>query len=365
MSFVLGCARETASLGDAGVTPRYALEVDAAKDATPQFSSSGRPEPSACMRQMGSFVGPSAYAYSVDWSPNANLLLTGTVGSLRLLAADLERESLSELVSFDLPDSQVYVKWAPDGHHAVSAGQEVRLLQVDAEPAQISELARYTGHTGPIIAVAWSRDGSYLLTGAKDESVRVLAVDLNKARLEEVAVFKGHVGRIFGVAWSPDGQSAVSAGEDGTMRLLSVDAVGGTIRELAQAKGAEWKNSVSWGPDDLVLSGDWGLFNRADMWSVGGSFVAQGLLTDFDRVGVQVLEWNAASNLLVTAAHDGNLQVFAYADRHFEGRAALQDWRYGVHAASWSPDAQHLAFAASAGERITLIDIRSCLRRSN
>ena len=242
---------------------------------------------------------------------------------------------------------------------------DVRLLRIADEPIAISEVARYNGHTGAIIAVAWSGDGQYLLTGAKDETVRVLRVDRERGPLEERAVFHAHVGRVFGVAWSPDGRNALSAGEDGTLRLLALDADGGKLSELAQVKGVDWKNSVAWGDADRpVLSGDWGLFNRAQIWSVdpvAGRIDSQGLLTDFDRVGTQVLEWNPAGSALAVAAHDDNgLQLFSYANKHFQGLGTLRGWSYGVHAATWSPDGSHLAFASAYGERITLLDVSTC-----
>jgi WD40 repeat protein len=362
-----GCA------GDA--SPRELYAVDASLSAaaswgsldagTESYSSSQHPPPSDCLRQVASFVGPEDYVYTTDWSPRSDLLLAGTIGSMRVLAVDLVRETIDEVITYSQPDSQVYVQWAPDGRYAVSAGVDVRLLRIDSDPVKISDVARYDGHSDPIIAVAWSRDGQYVLTGAKDETVRVLAVDRDHGLLEERAVFHGHKGRVFSVAWSPNGRNAVSAGEDGTLRVLAFDADSGKLSELAQSRSVDWKNTVTWGDGDRpVLSGDWGLFNRAQMWSVdlvAGEIIARGQLTDFDRVGAQVLEWNPTGSALAAAAHDDNgLQLFSYAQKHFTGRGTLKDWHYGVHAATWSPDSTHIAFASAFGERITLLDVRRC-----
>ena len=357
---VIGGASSDAGSADAGTDAAIVEYSDL------PYTSSGPPEPSDCLRRAGTFVGPNDTGYTAQWSPTADYLLAGTLGALRLLAVNLDAESVEEVATFNHPEVQVYGQWSPDGKYAVSAGQDVRLIRIDVEPPTITEVARYTGHTQAVIAVAWSPDGQSLLTAAKDGTVRVLAVDREWGSLEERALSDAHVGRVFAVSWSPDGRHVLSMGEDQTMRLLALDAEAGTLTELTHVDGADWENSVAWAAGDRpVLSGDWGLLNQVEMWSVdvaGGTLSSQGVLTQFDHVGVQVLEWNAKGTLLAAAAHDDNrLQLFSYAKHHFEGLGSLTGWLYGVHAASWSRAGTHLAIAAAYGERVTILDVRDCL----
>jgi WD40 repeat protein len=350
---------------DAGSMPANSTLESSASDAAVGFTSSGRPEPSTCLRQTGSFVGPNDFGYTADWSPTNDYLLAGTMGLLRLLAVDTAAETIREVAMFEQPPVQVYAKWSPDGRYALSAGKDLRLIRVSGDPPVIAELAHYTGHTDSIVALAWSPDGHMALTASKDETVRLLAVDGDKALLEERAVFHGHVGEVFAVAWSPDARNALSTGKDRTMRLLSVDSVAGTLTEVTSVTDVDWETAVAWAAGDRpVLSGDWGVLNQVEMWSVdasGRSLVSHGILTNFDVVGAQVLEWNRAGSALAAAGHDdSSLQLFSYRNRRFTAIGSLTHWSHGVHAASWSRDGNYLAIAAAYSEHVLLLDVRDC-----
>jgi WD40 repeat protein len=368
----------TAAMGSDCSLDSASPEVDAASDVgadcTPLdadigYTSSGPPELSSCLRQTGSFIGPNKFGYTADWSPTSDYLLAGTMGLLRLLSVDTRAETVVEVATFKQPPVQVYAEWSPDGRYALSAGADVRLIQVVGDPPAIVEIARYAGHTDSVVAVAWSPDGQLALTGSKDKTVRLLAVDGDRGLLEERASYHGHVGEVFAVAWSPDGRNALSMGKDRTMRLLSIDAAAGTLSEVTSVTDVDWETAVAWASGDRpVLAGDWGLLNQVEMWSVDAShstLVSKGVLTNFDRVGAQVLEWSRAGNLLAAAGHDDNvLQLFSYANRRFTGIGSLTNWKHGVHAASWSRDGNFIAIAAAYTEHVMLLDVRDCFSQS-
>jgi WD40 repeat protein len=178
-------------------------------------------------------------------------------------------------------------------------------------------------------------------------------------------VFHGHVGEVFAVAWSPDARNALSMGKDRTMRLLSVDSVAGTLTEVTSVTDVDWETAVAWAAGDRpVLSGDWGVLNQVEMWSVDAStrsLVSHGVLTNFDVVGAQVLEWNRSGSALAAAGHDdSSLQLFSYRNRRFTALGSLTHWAHGVHAASWSRDGNYLAIAAAYSEHVLLLDVRDC-----
>ncbi len=72
----------------------------------------------------------------------------------------------------------------------------------------IRELHRLDGHTGPVLALALSKDAKQLLSSGNDGTVRLW--DLKEYK--EVRQFQGHKDAVFAVAWSPDGRFAFSAG---------------------------------------------------------------------------------------------------------------------------------------------------------
>jgi WD40 repeat protein len=74
------------------------------------------------------------------------------------------------------------------------------------------------GHTDEVYAVAWSPDGSRIVTGGRDQVIRIWDADL----YEEVARLQGHRSYVKALAFAPDGQTLYSAGGDHTVRLWGV-----------------------------------------------------------------------------------------------------------------------------------------------
>jgi WD40 repeat protein len=85
-----------------------------------------------------------------------------------------------------------------------------------------------------VVGVAWSPDGTRLLSGGGDGSVRVW----DAVSGEPVHQLTGHSGVVWGVAWSPDGTRLLSGG-DGSVRVwdaVSGEPVGFTITTLPEGE---------------------------------------------------------------------------------------------------------------------------------
>jgi WD40 repeat protein len=321
----------------------------------------------SCLKPVASSFGPNPYVYSVDWSPIDDYVLSGTTDSLRLLAVDREAPALTVVATYAQPKN-IYVKWSHDGRYALSVSADVRLLEVNRDPAGFTEVARYTGHEDDIYGVFWSPDGNYALTVSKDQTLRLLAVDGDQALLEIRAIFTGHAGKVFSAAWSPDQRNALSAGQDSTLRLLAVDTEHGFLKEIASITDPGWETVVAWGAAPRpALSGDWGAVNQVSMWSVDqgrGTLALEGILTTHPEVGMDVLEWSRDGGFLLTGSHDDTLKLFAYDpdSGSFTERSTLDNWQHGVHAASWAPDERNVVMAASHTDHVVLLDTQSCLQ---
>src|SRR5262249_39299913 len=116
------------------------------------------------------------------------------------------------------------------------------------------ENASLKGHTGPVMSVSFSGDGTRVLTGSMDGTARVWDAQTG----QEKVVFKGHTGGIVSVCFSPDGKRVLTGsghlfkarqligGGDGTARLWDAE----TGKEQGRFEGHRGSvSSVCFSPD--------------------------------------------------------------------------------------------------------------------
>jgi WD40 repeat protein len=114
---------------------------------------------------------------------------------------------------FDVGSPVLSVAVTPDGKYVVSgSGDEmVRLWDL----ATGNEVRRFTGHEEPVWSVAVTPDGKYVVSGSGDNTVRLWELATGK----EVRRFTGHEQEVRSVAVMPDGKYIVSGSEDNTVRV--------------------------------------------------------------------------------------------------------------------------------------------------
>jgi WD40 repeat protein len=120
------------------------------------------------------------------------------------------------------------------------------------------EYKRFVGHSAGVAAVAFSPDGSMLLTGSEDGTAR-----LWHTQGGEIERFTGHTGVVTTVAFSPDMQMVVAGGSDGSIRLWSIQSgkqlqrFDGHTGGVASIKlSADGTKIVSMGTDDSAMLWD-------------------------------------------------------------------------------------------------------------
>jgi WD40 repeat protein len=83
-------------------------------------------------------------------------------------------------------------------------------------------VATLTGHSGQVVAVAYSPDDRLVATGATDGTARVWSARSGR----QILVLRGHNATVDSVQFTPDSSRLVTAGEDGTVRVWDITSEG-------------------------------------------------------------------------------------------------------------------------------------------
>jgi WD40 repeat protein/serine/threonine protein kinase len=151
------------------------------------------------------------------------------------------------------------VAFAPDGGSVATAGYDKRVLlwrPDDVEPFDFAtlldgdppapkfrEFAGESGHIAPVQSVAFSRDGTLLVSGSRDNSVKVWSVET----AQPVNTFRGHHSGVRDAVFTPDGRRVISGGQDQQAIVWNIDE----YEELRVLQGFTLA-----GHTDAVLSAD-------------------------------------------------------------------------------------------------------------
>jgi RNA polymerase sigma factor (sigma-70 family) len=176
------------------------------------------------------FRGPQAPARSLAFSPDDQMLASGTQGPEPVIVL-WGLKTGKEIFSLKgHRDSIVGLAFSADGKMLVSGShdQTARLWSVtDRRQRFILE-----GHEGSVLAVALSSKGDLAASASADETVKLWSVATGRER----ATLRGHRSPVCAVAFSPDGATLASGGQDGSIILW--DAEAGQRRTVSSGHGS-------------------------------------------------------------------------------------------------------------------------------
>jgi len=72
-----------------------------------------------------------------------------------------------------------------------------------------STLCAYDGHHGPVKAVGWSPDGSFIASGSDDTTIQVWQA----TTAQQSVTYEGHTRWVRTLDWSPTGEYIASASD--------------------------------------------------------------------------------------------------------------------------------------------------------
>jgi len=243
-------------------------------------------------------TGPAGRVYGVAYSPDGNRLASGGQdGFIRVWnAADgMQTTALRTGTNWIRA-----VAWSPTGDRIAAAGSNGAGGIWNA--ATGDKVANVPSHGERTLAVAWSQDGTFLATGGSD--LKVVLQDLGAGTSRTLI---GHTGDVNGLAFSPDGTLLVSVS---TYREVKVwDVASGTLARSLMGGITGSADAVAFSPDGTILAA---AINQnagvVQLWNTA-TFSATRQLASSTKI-IRGLAFSADGAKLATAGEDQTARVW-------------------------------------------------------
>ena len=253
------------------------------------------------------------------------------ISNVLLAAAARDRDNVSEAKRL-LADARDLVANAGTGNP----------IELNCLAASLDEsVAAIGGHTGNVTAVAWSRDGTRLASGASDGAVR-LGTRTGAAVAWDEVPMEAHEDAVWSMAFAADGGLLATASGDGTVRIWDVER-----QVCLQTLAADDSTSYA-----VAFSADGGLLATGGrdrvvrLWETA-TWEPSGELRGHEST-VHSASFAADGSALATASGDGTIRVWDVATR--QQTHCLTGHAGRVFGVAFSPDGRRLA---SVGEDAT------------
>ncbi|HEX4611855.1 MAG TPA: WD40 repeat domain-containing protein, partial [Urbifossiella sp.] len=192
--------------------------------------------------------GRNARIERVAFSPNGKLIgVADSLGRVGVYAPGLKNPMPMSVEVVKKGGPCLGVAFSADGLAVFAGGadHEARLTsgpKADGtfDPATLTNIRDYVGHTDEVTDLAVTADGKTLVTGSRDRTVRVWDAGTGK----QLRLFQGHMSGVMAVAVRADGRQAASAGDDGSIRVWDLSPAD-DHRALVGAAGPVWAVAVS------------------------------------------------------------------------------------------------------------------------
>jgi hypothetical protein len=190
------------------------------------------------------------------------------------------------------------VAFSPDGTRIVSGSDDNTLKVWDAQTLQVT--LTLSGHEGPVFSVAFSPDGTRIVSGSADDTLKVWDAQTG----QETLTLTGHEDSVLSVAFSPDGTRIVSGSADDTLKVW--DAQTGQATLTLTGHGS-YIFSVAFSPDGTrIVSGS--VDKKLKVWDAQTG--QETLTLTGHKETVNGVAFSPDGTRITSSSYDGTIKVW-------------------------------------------------------
>ncbi|KAF9582614.1 hypothetical protein BGW38_010968 [Lunasporangiospora selenospora] len=282
----------------------------------------------------------------------SNVVTIQTKGASGALVQTVKRTSAlkAPIMLLQGQSSELYTcQFSPSGEHLASAGGE-KTISLWNTYGDCTNYGVIKGHSGTILELQWSRDGSMIFTASTDKTCGVFDVETG----ERIKKFKGHSTFVNSCSLVRRGPELLASGsDDGSVKIWDL-----RTKNAVESFDSQYQiTAVSFSDaGDLVYAG--GIDNQIVAWDLRKKAVSYSLTGHMDTISG--LRLSPDGTQLLSNAMDNTVKIWDVKPFSSSGNRLLRTFEGAPHGfeknlirPAWSQDGSMVG--VGAGDRTVVI----------